>query len=72
MGNDLTVFYQQAAHTLTVIGALFGLVAAWFWAKVRWGKNAQSDKLGDAPLWTAGALGFASLGYLLGRLTGTF
>lgn len=72
MGDDLAAFYQQAAHALCAIGALFGLAAAWFWAKVRWGKEVQSGKLGDAPLWTAGAMGFASLGYLLGRIAGTF
>lgn len=72
MGDDLTVFYQQAAHVLSAIGALFGLIAAWFWVKVRWGKDAQSGKLGDAPLWTAAAMGFASLGFLLGLFTGGF
>ncbi|WP_338468053.1 hypothetical protein RXV95_05715 [Novosphingobium sp. ZN18A2] len=68
------------ASVLVSIGAFCGLVASFYWLKVvrAHGRNATSiglrfsNDIRGAAAWTALAMGLASLGYLLGRLTGEF
>ena len=65
---------------LVSLGALCGLAASFYWLRVA-GAHYKRDKavlgqlsndIRNAAGWTALAIGFASLGYLLGRLTGEF
>ena len=70
----------EPASVLVSIGALCGLVASFYWLKVvrahyKRDEAAQgpwSIDIRNAAAWTAVAMGLASLGYLLGRLTGEF
>lgn len=69
MDTDTVAFWHHAPDVLIGIGAVSGLIASAAWLKVH---RSKTPGVGDAALWTAGALGLASLGYLVGRLTGTF
>ena len=72
MSKDLVIFYQHAANALCGIGALAGLGAARFWWKTTQGTEQQKRYAlnEEVPMWTSAALGFTSLGYLIGRLSG--
>lgn len=61
------VTVQALPHLLIGLGSVFGLLAAGLWWRRAFGRSAT-----NADLATSLALGFASSGYLLGRVVGTF
>jgi hypothetical protein len=79
MDSDL-VRVTEPASVLVSLGALCGLAASIYWLRVV-RAHYKSDESIEAPwsndirnaaAWSAVALGLASVGYLLGRLTGEF
>ena len=70
----------EPASVLLSLGALCGLAASFYWLRVvrahyKRDETAQgywSNDIRNAAAWTALAMSLASLGYLLGRLTGEF
>jgi small-conductance mechanosensitive channel len=58
---------QSLPHVLIGLGAIAGIVAAGGWLR-----RSQGARVSSADFATGLALGLASLGYLLGRFTGSF